>query len=72
MKTLLAGIVGKPEERDFPGENSVTVVNSDGWSRICDWLIDHPYHTWQEPLPAQYSESKCSLRSETPGYFTAQ
>ncbi len=42
MKRRLPGLAGRCEERDIPGEGSLTVICSEGWLRVCDWLIQNP------------------------------
>lgn len=42
VKKRLSGVPGRIEEREIPGEGSMTVINSEGWLRICDLLINHP------------------------------
>ena len=48
MKTKLSGMAGRCEERDIPGEGSLTLICSEGWLRICDWLIQHPCSVHEE------------------------
>ncbi len=48
MKTKLSDMAARCEERDIPGEGSVTVICSEGWLRICDWLIQNPCSAAEE------------------------
>jgi hypothetical protein len=42
MKTRVSGIAERCEERDIPGEGSLTVICSDGWLHVFDWLRQAP------------------------------